>query len=88
MQVAIFYTNSLTYEAEHTFLPNFICVFSNLSHVDVWIREYGLCVTSFLYPSETRSYGLLFECSLIQIKFKKENKNEKMLQLHFVQNNV
>ena len=45
----------------NTLFPHVIGVFSYLSHVDVWIREYGLCATSYLYPSETRSHGLLLE---------------------------
>ena len=47
----------------NTLFPHFISVFSYLSHVDVCRREYGLCVTSYLYPSETRSHGLLLESS-------------------------
>ena len=41
----------------------FICMLSYLSDVEEKIREFGLCVTSYLYPSETESYGLLLESS-------------------------
>ena len=47
--------------AQHTF-PLFD-LFSYLFHVDVWKREYGLCVASYVYPSETASHGLLLESS-------------------------
>ena len=33
----------------NTLFSHKICVFSYLSHVDVWIREYGLCVSSYIY---------------------------------------
>ena len=44
--------------------PHVICVFTYLAHVDVWIREYGFCVTEYLYSSETglMERGILFEC--------------------------
>ena len=47
------YNHCLTYDTQHTHFPNLIGVFSYLSHVDVWKREYGLCVTSYLFPSES-----------------------------------
>lgn len=34
-----------------------ITVSSACSHCGGWLREFGLCVTSYLYPSETQSLG-------------------------------
>ena len=47
----------------NTLFPHLICAFSYRSHVHVCTRDDGLCVTSYLYPSETGSHGLLLEIS-------------------------
>ena len=35
------------WNSTHLF-PHLICAFSYLSYLDVWVREYGLCVTSYV----------------------------------------
>ena len=38
--------------------PHLICVFLYISPVNVWIRAYSICVTSYLYHRETIHHGL------------------------------
>ena len=69
-QVAIFYSHSLTYEAQHTF-PSFdFCVSSYLSHVDVWIREYGLCHLIFTPQWNRKSWITAWKFLNTLINFK------------------
>ena len=48
---------------EENMFINIQCDTLLFSHVKEWIREFGLCLTSYLYPSETESHGLLLEMS-------------------------
>ena len=60
----------------NTLFPHFMYVFSYLSHVDVWIREYGMCHHIFIpqLKQEVMDYCLKVSTNL---NFKKLNINGK-----------